>query len=285
VLLEESKKLVSLGRKRPNMAPPKCANTTEATLSPWHSDFDIRQTHGSLNLGIGGRLFLARRRHRGRSDRGQVLRAEVRKTLDATTEAGWCGIARAPASAWNRSLTRRPRGQPWPALRPGHRHRGRIFDATGKVLATPCRAAARARPAEVKAASIPIGEGCSLRQLHPGGAAVPPRRGLGVVRLAAQRVLGHIYDKLWVLLSIGAAIGLLVAVGMTLVATGLIRRSLRRWPARCRGGDRRRPPGRHRAPRRSARSATSSTASPTTPNARWRRWSPSAPCSARCSTA
>lgn len=190
-----------------------------------------------MNLGIGGKLFLA---SVGvivvvEATAAIVLRSEVRKTLETTTvtelvrhcESARIGLESLPDLDG-------PRGQ---ALAERFaRATGtevEIFDAEGKVLADTAPGSVGdvlALP-EVRAALDPgIGEGRAKR----GGRILVARPfkygdGLGVVRLAARReVLDHVYDRLWVLLSIGAAIGLAVAVIMTLIATWLIRRSLRR---------------------------------------------------------
>ena len=193
-----------------------------------------------MNLGIGSKLFLA---SVGvivvvEATAAVVLRAEVRKTLEATTIAD---LVRQAESA-RISLEKTPdldgaAGQAL-ALRLAQATGAEVevFDAEGRVLADthPGSIGDVLSLPEVAAALDPERRGGSARR---GGRILVARPfrygdGAGVVRLAATREeIERAYDRLWVLLSIGAGIGLAVAVGMTLVATTLIRRSLRRLAA------------------------------------------------------
>lgn len=190
-----------------------------------------------MNLGIGSKLFLA---SVGiivvvEATAAVVLRAEVRQTLADTTEAE---IGRHAESA-RIALEALPdldgpRGQDLAVrLAQATGTEVEVFDATGRVLAdsSPGGVGEVLALPEVRAALAPELRGGRARR---GGRVLVARPfrygdGLGVVRVAARRTdLEHAYERLWVLLSIGAAIGLVVAVGMTVTATTLIRRSLRR---------------------------------------------------------
>ena len=190
-----------------------------------------------MNLGIGGKLFLA---SVGviivvEATAAIVLRSEVRDTLQGITEAELrrhCESARIGFES-TPDLDG-PTGQRL-AVRFAEATGTEVelFDAEGRVIADshPGTTPNVLALPEVRSALDPrIGEGRARR----GGRVLVARPfrygdGLGVVRLAARReTLDHVYDRLWVLLSIGAAIGLAVAVAMTLAATALIRRSLRR---------------------------------------------------------
>ncbi|HUQ01829.1 MAG TPA: ATP-binding protein [Kofleriaceae bacterium] len=189
-----------------------------------------------MNLGIGSKLFLA---SVGvivvvEATAAVVLRTEVRDTLHRTTEAELVRHAES-ARIGLEALPDLdgPKGQ---ALAERFaRATGtevEVFDAEGKVLADtkPGGVGDVLGLPEVRAALDPEIRGGSA---HRGGRVLVARPfrygdGLGVVRLAATRdALDRAYDQLWVLLMIGGAIGLAVALGMTLTATALIRRSLR----------------------------------------------------------
>jgi two-component system phosphate regulon sensor histidine kinase PhoR len=190
-----------------------------------------------MNLGVGSKLFLASVAVIVvvEATAAVVLRAEVRETLEATTEAelirhaesARIGLESTPdlAGPQGQHLARR--------LADATGTEVEVFDAEGHVLAdsAPGSMVDALRLPEVRAALDPVLRGGVA---HRGGRVLVARPfrhgdGLGVVRIAATRDdLGDAYGRLWILLSIGAAIGLVVAVGMTLIATALIRRALRR---------------------------------------------------------
>ncbi len=190
-----------------------------------------------MNLGIGSKLFLA---SVGiivvvESTAAIVLRSEVRKTLQATTEhelvrhaeSARIGLEALPDLDG-------PKGQALAErIARATNTEVEVFDSEGKVLAdtVPGGVGDVLSLPEVRAALDPDLRGGSAHRGRRVLVARPFRYGdnLGVVRLAATRqALDRAYDRLWWLLFIGAAIGLVVALGMTLVATSLIRRSLRR---------------------------------------------------------
>ncbi len=190
-----------------------------------------------MNLGIGSKLFLT---SVGiivivESTAAIVLRNEVRETLEEVTALELVRHAEsARISLETMPDLDGPRGQALVEQIAKATHTEvEIFDAEGNVLADtdPGGFDDVLSLPEVRAALDPDVRGGSA---YRGGRVLVARPfrygdGLAVVRLAATRkALDRAYDRLWVLLMIGAGIGLVVALGMTLTATALIRRSLRR---------------------------------------------------------
>ncbi|MBZ0237450.1 MAG: PAS domain-containing sensor histidine kinase [Deltaproteobacteria bacterium] len=190
-----------------------------------------------MNLGIGSKLFLT---SVGiivvvEATAAIVLRSEVRETLHEVTahelerhaESAKVGLETMPDLDG-------PKGQALAKqIALATSTEVEIFDAEGNVLADtdPGGFGDVLSLPEVRAALDPEQRG---GRAYRGGRVLVARPfrygdGLGVVRLAATRkVLDRAYDRLWVLLTIGAGIGLVVAMAMTFTATALIRRSLRR---------------------------------------------------------
>ncbi|HVK73174.1 MAG TPA: ATP-binding protein [Kofleriaceae bacterium] len=189
-----------------------------------------------MNLGIGSKLFLA---SVGvivvvEVTAAIVLRAEVRETLEERAEAQLTVLAET-ARIGLETVPDLPRHGQVLASRIGAATRTEIevFDSTGEILAdsSPGVSGDLLTLPEVRAALAPGGGHGVARR---GGRILIARAfrygdGLGVVRVsAATTELTEAYRRLWFLLTLGAAIGLLVAIGMTLTATTLVRRSLRR---------------------------------------------------------
>ncbi len=190
-----------------------------------------------MNLGIGSKLFLA---SVGiivvvEASAAVVLRAEVRSTLEDRAEAELVIIADTARIVLE--------SVPDFAGPGGHelaRNIGAtthtdvdVFDANGEVLASssPGESGDVLGLPEIRDALDPTRAHGVARRGERILVARPFRRGdgLGVVRVASTTVeLSRAYRRLWGALSLGAAVGLLVAVGMTLTATTLIRRSLQR---------------------------------------------------------